>query len=191
LVVVVEADSTTRAGRWEKKQLRGSEISGKKWGIIGFGHVGQLVAGLLSGFKCEIIAYDPYASKEIAVAAGATLVSLEQLLKESDIISIHVPLLDSTRGMISEDELSQMKPSAILINIARGGIVDEKALHKALKDNTIKGAALDVFEDEPPKGSPLLKLENTLFTPHIGAQTTDAQRRVGEQLVERLLDALE
>jgi D-3-phosphoglycerate dehydrogenase len=187
---ISKADKSTKEGMWEKKKLRGMEVSGKKWGIIGFGHVGQLVAGLLSGFKCEIIAYDPYVSKEIAVASGAKLVGLDELLKESDIISIHVPLLDSTLGMIGSKELSMMKGSAILINISRGGIVDEKALYTALKENRIGGAALDVFEKEPPSDSPLLKLENTVFTPHLGAQTTDAQRRVGEKLVERISEAL-
>jgi D-3-phosphoglycerate dehydrogenase len=188
---VSRADKGIKEGKWEKKSLKGSEISGKTWGIIGFGHVGQLVAGLLSGFKSEILAYDPYVPKDVAVSYGAKLVSLEDLMKDSDIISIHVPLLDSTRGLIGAKELSLMKENAIIINISRGGIIDEKALYEVLKQDKIKGAALDVFEKEPPEGSPLLELQNTLFTCHLGAQTRDAQERVGEEITDKLLKALE
>ncbi len=187
---IAKADAGIKNGLWDKKALRGVEVSGKKWGIIGFGHIGQLLAGLLEGFNCEILAYDPYISKEVAGQFNAKLVSLDELMKESDIISIHVPLLDSTRGLVGAKELALMKESAIIINISRGGIIDEKALYDALKGEKIKGAALDVFEKEPPEG-PLLKLDNTVFTCHLGAQTSDAQKRVGEELVEKLLQALE
>lgn len=187
---VPRADKGIKEGKWEKKDLRGVEVSGKTWGILGFGKIGQLLVGLLQGFKCNILICDPNLSEEVVAAYGVTKVSLEQLMKDSDIISIHVPLLDSTKGLVGAKELGMMKKSAIIINISRGGIIDEKALYKALKDNKIGGACLDVFEEEPPKGSPLLKLKNTAFTCHIGAQTIDAQKRVGEQLVERLLDAL-
>jgi D-3-phosphoglycerate dehydrogenase len=188
---ISRADKSTKEGLWEKKKLKGMEVSGKTWGIIGFGHVGQLVAGLLKGFNCNIIAYDPYARQEVADSFDCNLVSLETLMKEADIVSIHVPLLNSTRGLIGEAELSMMKDSAIIINISRGGIIDEKALYAALKDNKIKGAALDVFEKEPPEASPLLGLDNTVFTCHLGASTAEAQKRVGEQIVEKLLEALQ
>jgi len=187
---ISEADKTTKQGLWEKKRFTGMEVSGKKWGIVGFGKISYLVAGLLSGFKCQILAYDPYVSKEVAASAGAKLVSLDELLKESDIISIHVPLLDSTRGLIGAKQLAMMKKSAIIINISRGGIIDEKALYDAVKEKRIQGAALDVFEKEPPDGSPLLQLENTLYTCHLGAQTLEAQERVGTELVEKLLKEL-
>ncbi len=188
---IPEADRTTKAGRWEKKKLRGTEVSGKSWGIIGLGHVGQLVAGLLKGFDCRILAHDPYVSKEVAGGAGAELVSLDELMENSDIISIHVPLLDSTRGMIGKNELSKMNGSAIIINISRGGIVDEDALCDALEEGRIRGAALDVFEEEPPEGSPLLTLKNAVLTPHLGAQTTDAQERVGREIAEKLIKELQ
>ena len=188
---IPKADKTTREGMWEKKNLRGVEVKGKKWGIIGFGHVGQLVAGLLSGFGCDLIAYDPYVPKEVAGQYSVTLSSLEDLMKESDIISIHVPLLESTKGLIGKKEISMMKENAIIINISRGGIIEEDALYESLKEGKIKGAALDVFENEPPTNSPLLALDNTVFTCHLGAQTTDAQKRVGEELVDKLLAALE
>lgn len=187
---VPKADRTTREGHWEKKTLKGMEVSGKRWGIVGFGHIGRLVAGLLSGFKCEILTYDPYVTEKEAVANGAKLVSLKELLRDSDIVSVHVPLLDSTKGLIGGEELSLMKETAIIINISRGGIIDEKALHDVLSKKKILGAALDVYEKEPPEGSPLLELENTVFTCHLGAQTIDAQKRVGEQTVDLLLDAL-
>lgn len=188
---ICAADKSTKDGLWEKKAFKGLEVSNKTWGIVGFGQIGRLLAGLLSGFKCEILTFDPHITNEVAVASGAKSVSLDELLKKSDIISIHVPLLDSTRGLIGSKQLAMMKKSSIVINISRGGIIDEKALYAALKGGKILGAALDVFEKEPPAGSPLLTLDNTVFTCHLGAQTFDAQKRVGEQLVEKLLEALE
>ena len=187
---IPKADKTTKEGLWEKKAFKGLEVTGKTWGIVGFGHVGQLVAGLLKGFNCELLAYDPFVPKDVADKFGVKLMSLEDLMKNSDIISIHVPLLDATRGLVGETEFSLMKKSAIIINISRGGIIDEKALYSALKDNKILGAALDVFETEPPANSPLLGLDNTLFTCHLGASTEEAQVRVGEELVDKLLQAL-
>ncbi len=188
---IPRADRGMRQGLWEKKKLRGSEISGKKWGIIGLGNVGRLVVGLLKGFNCDILTYDPYVSKETAVGLGARSVSLDELLRECDIISIHVPLLDSTRGLIGARELSMMKDSAVLINTSRGGIVDESALYEALRKNKIRGAALDVFENEPPGDSLLLTLENTVYTCHLGANTSDALDRVSKEVAEKLLKALE
>lgn len=187
---IPDADKTTKQGLWEKKRYEGLEISGKRWGIIGFGKIGHLVAGLLSGFRCDVVSYDPYINKEAAAAAGVKSVSLEELLRTSDIISIHVPLLDTTRGMIGKKELGMMKKSAIIINISRGGIIQEAALCDALREKRILGAALDVFEVEPPTGSPLLKLDNIVLTSHLGASTQEAQSRVGSELAEKLLKAL-
>jgi len=187
---IPEADRTTKQGLWERKRLEGYEISGKTWGIIGFGKIGHLVAGLLSGFKCKVITYDPYLNKEAAASVGVTPVSLEDLLKTADIISIHVPLMDSTRGMIGARELGLMKKTAIIINTSRGGIIQEKALFDALSQKKILGAALDVFEKEPPAGSPLLELDNLAVTCHLGASTAEAIQRVGGELVEKLLKAL-
>jgi D-3-phosphoglycerate dehydrogenase / 2-oxoglutarate reductase len=187
---IPSADRTTRDGLWEKKKFKGTEVSKKTWGIIGFGNVGKLVAGLLKGFDCRLLAYDPYASKEKAAQLGVELLPLDTIMAESDIISVHVPLLDSTRGLVGEKELSMMKESAIIINISRGGIIDEAALYKALKEKMIRGAALDVFENEPPEGSPLLSLDNTVFTCHLGASTSEAQDRVGSELAEKMIEAL-
>jgi D-3-phosphoglycerate dehydrogenase / 2-oxoglutarate reductase len=187
---IPSADRTTREGLWEKKKFKGTEVSKKTWGIIGFGNVGKLVAGLLKGFDCRLLAYDPYASKEKAAQLGVELLPLDTIMAESDIISVHVPLLDSTRGLVGEKELSMMKESAIIINISRGGIIDEAALYKALKEKMIRGAALDVFENEPPEGSPLLSLDNTVFTCHLGASTSEAQDRVGSELAEKMIEAL-
>lgn len=187
---IARADRGIRSGLWEKKDLTGLEISGKTWGIVGFGHVGRLVNGLIKGFGCRVVAYDPYVKQEDVDDLGVEMMSLDDVMSNSDIVSVHVPLMDATRGIVGADELAKMKQTAILINTSRGGTVDEEALFPVLRDKKILGAALDVFEEEPPKDSPLISLENTVFTCHIGAQTKDAQKRVGEQLVKVLLEAL-
>ncbi|MBN2518034.1 MAG: hydroxyacid dehydrogenase [Candidatus Altiarchaeota archaeon] len=187
---IPQADSSVKGGGWEKKLYKGNEISGKEWGILGFGNIGRTLARMLSGFDCEILAYDPMMDEATAKKLNVRPVALETLFKESDIISIHVPLLPETRYIVGDKQLSLMKSSSTLIHIARGGIVDEGALYKALKENRIRGAALDVFEKEPPEGSPLLKLENVVFTPHLGAQTEEGQGRVGIEIAQKVLSEL-
>jgi len=173
------ADKSVKEGDWSPLKFIGMELLGKKIGIIGLGNVGSKVAKRAASFGMKILAYDPYIDEGKAKDLGAKLVELATLLKESDVVTIHVPLVKETIGMIGEKELKMMKSEAFLINVARGKIVDEKALVEALKRGEIKGAAVDVFEKEPPDpDNPLLKLDNVILTPHIGAYTLEAIRRM-------------
>lgn len=183
---IIPADRTIREGRWEKNLFRGNEVYGKIIGIVGFGRIGREVAIRARAFGMRIMAYDPNITKEDAREFNAEQVELNTLLKNSDIITIHVPLTEETRGLINEGRLKLMKKSAIIVNAARGGVVDEKALYSALKEREIGGAALDVFENEPPVGSPLLTLDNVVLTPHLGASTEEAQINSGTIVVEKI-----
>ncbi len=183
---IIPADRTIREGRWEKNLFRGNEVYGKIMGIVGFGRIGKEVAIRARAFGMRIMAYDPNITKEDAREFNAEQVELNTLLKNSDIITIHVPLTEETRGLINEGRLKLMKKSAIIVNAARGGVVDEKALYSALKEREIGGAALDVFENEPPVGSPLLTLDNVVLTPHLGASTEEAQINSGTIVVEKI-----
>ncbi|MBU4535676.1 MAG: phosphoglycerate dehydrogenase [Euryarchaeota archaeon] len=170
------ADKSVKSGQWEKSKFMGIELNNKTLGIVGMGRIGSQVVIRAKAFNMEIMVYDPYISKEAGAEMGVSVVDLETLLKESDVITIHVPLTPETRHLISTKEMEIMKNTAFIINCARGGIVDEDALYYALKNDIIGGAALDVFESEPPEKSPLLELDNLLATPHIGASTAEAQR---------------
>jgi D-3-phosphoglycerate dehydrogenase len=184
------ADRSLREGKWEKKKLLGMELQGKTLGVIGFGRIGQEVWKLAQAFGMSCIAFDPYMPADAVERTGAKAGSLEDVLKSSDFITIHALLTDETRHMISEKQFEMMKPGAYLINCARGGIVDEEALYNAAKDGKIGGAALDVFENEPPKDSPLFELDNVYFTPHLGASTKEAQIRAGVTTAEQVLKVL-
>lgn len=173
---ITRADRSMRAGTWQSEDWMGFQIWGKTLGIIGLGNIGSRIAmkGRLA-FGMRILAYDPYVLPARAQLFGAELVSLEKLLKESDIVSISVPLTHETRHMIGEEQLSMMKKSAFLINICRGAVIDERALVECLQKGGIQGAGLDVFEIEPlPQGSPLLRMENVVLTPHLASSTTEA-----------------
>ncbi len=170
------ADKSVKSGQWEKSKFMGIELNNKTLGIVGMGRIGSQVVIRAKAFNMEILVYDPYISKEAGAEMGVSVVDLETLLKESDVITIHVPLTPETRHLISAREMEIMKNTAFIINCARGGIVDEDALYYALKNDIIGGAALDVFESEPPQESPLLELDNLIATPHIGASTAEAQR---------------
>ncbi|MEW6069580.1 MAG: phosphoglycerate dehydrogenase [Candidatus Thermoplasmatota archaeon] len=188
---LTKADKSTKEGKWEKKAFMGIELSGKILGLIGVGRIGSEVAKRARAFGMKCLTYDPYLSAEKAQEFGVQLVTLDTLLKESDFISIHAALTKETKGLIGAKELAKMKSSAYLINCARGGIIDEKALFEALKDKKIAGCALDVFEKEPlPSDSPLLKLDNIIFTPHLGASTEEAQKKAGDIIAEQVLKAL-
>ncbi|WP_324734780.1 D-2-hydroxyacid dehydrogenase [Thermococcus sp. SY098] len=188
---VAFADRKMREGTWAKKQCMGIELEGKTIGIIGFGRIGYNVAKIAKGFGMKILLYDVIKNYERAEEVGGKFVELEELLRESDVVTIHVPLLDSTYHLIDEEKLKLMKKNAILINPARGPIVDTEALVKALKEGWIYGAGLDVFEEEPlPKDHPLTKLDNVVLTPHIGASTWEAQERAGVQVVEKVIEIL-
>jgi len=186
---IPQADRSVKEGRWERKKFMGVELRGKTVGIIGLGRVGYEVARRLRAFEVNILAYDPYVSEERARSVGAKLVSLEDVLKRSDIITIHVPKTKETENMISYREFEMMKDGVIIVNTARGGIVNEKALYEAIVRGKVAGAALDVYEKEPPDpDNPLLKLENVVTTPHIGASTKEAQISVGMIIAEEMIN---
>jgi len=182
------ADRKMREGVWAKKQCMGFELDGKTLGIVGFGRIGYNIAKIAKAMGMNLLLYDPYPNFERAKEVGGKFVELEELLKESDVVTLHVPLLDSTYHLINEERLKLMKPTAILINAARGPIIDTNALVKALREGWIAGAGLDVFEEEPlPAGHELTKLDNVVLTPHIGASTVEAQMRAGVEVAKRSL----
>ncbi|WXG43706.1 MAG: hydroxyacid dehydrogenase [Promethearchaeati archaeon SRVP18_Atabeyarchaeia-1] len=190
---ILKGHKSTVDGNWRTMDM-GVELWKKNLGIIGFGRIGKEVAKRMKGFEMELLVCDPYLKKEEIAKAGGRKVDLQTLLKESDVVAIHSPLTNETRHMIGEKQLSLMKDSAILVNAARGEIIDEEALFKVLSEGRIRGAALDVFEKEPvEKGNPLLPLDNVVLTPHTAAQTPEALTRMmklnGEQ-VEKALNGI-
>jgi D-3-phosphoglycerate dehydrogenase len=184
------ADRGVKEGRWDKASLEGRELGGKVLGLVGSGRIGVEVALRAAAFGMRTIAFDPYARPEDLARAGIRLVSKEELFAQADVVSVHAALTDETRGLIGSRELSLMKRTAVLVNCARGEIVREADLADALASGTIAGAALDVFEKEPPAGSPILKAPNVVFTPHLGASTREAQARAGAITAEQVLKAL-
>ena len=188
---IPEADRTMREGKWEKKRFEGRELQGKILGLVGSGRIGAEVAKRAHAFGMEVIAFDPYLPPTAAKERGIRLVdSLPALLIQVDYVSVHAALTAETKGMIGDKELALMKRTAYLVNCARGEIVQEAALAEALTMGTIAGAALDVFEKEPPTGSPILSAPNTVLTPHLGASTHEAQARAGGIIAEQVLKVL-
>jgi len=188
---LTKADATMKRGEWAKKQLKGNELYGKTLGLIGCGNIGKLTAKYAQMFNMNVIGYDPFISKEDMKKDGIKKEDdLGEIMKNADFISLHLPHIPQTHYIINEKLLSKMKPSAYIINCARGGTVDEKALYNALKNGTIAGAGLDVFENEPPKNSPLLMLDNVVLTPHIGANTNEGQIRAGTVCAEQIIKVL-
>ncbi len=185
-----EASTSTRAGKWEKNRFMGVELFGKTLGLIGCGNIGSLVADRAVGLKMKIVAFDPFLSDKRAVELGVEKVELSELLARADIISLHAPLTEQTRNILSRENIFRMKRGARLINCARGGLVDEAALYDALKQGHLAGAALDVFETEPATDSPLFALENVVCTPHLGAATAEAQENVALQVADQMADYL-
>ena len=186
-----QADKSIKEGRWEKKSFEGHEIYGKTLGLIGSGRIGAEVAKRAQAFGMTVIAFDPYLPPEVAQKISVALMEKEAVLRASDFLSIHAALTPETRGMIGAKELAMMKKTAVLVNCARGEIVQETALADALKNGTIAGAALDVFEKEPPAGSPLLSAPHVVFTPHLGASTHEAQTRAGAIIADQVMKALD
>ncbi|MBW3670158.1 MAG: phosphoglycerate dehydrogenase [Acidobacteria bacterium] len=185
------ADASLRRGEWKRSSFMGRELSGKTLGIIGFGRIGSRVAVRAKAFGATLLAHDPYIPAAVAKRVGAEPVDLDQLIEQSDIITVHTPLGDETRGMLGRDEIARMKKGAIVLNIARGGIYDEVALAEALVNGHLAGAAIDVFESEPPAPDhPLLLAPNVYVTPHLGANTTEAQERVATQTARMTVEAL-
>ena len=184
---IAEADASMRRGEWKRKELKGVQVSGKTLGIVGLGRVGAEVAKRATALGLTVIAYDPLVSPEVGVKLHARLVNLDRLLQESDFVSIHTPLTPQTKDLVGKSELGRMKKAAVVINCARGGVVNEDALFEALSQKTIAGAALDVYSKEPPKDSPLLTLANIVLTPHLGATTREAQEDVGAEIAEQII----
>ena len=187
---VPQADASVKRGEWTRSKFIGTEIRGKTLGVVGLGNVGSEVAKRAHGLEMEVIAYDPVVSVERAELFNVQLVTLNELLERSDFVTVHVPLVDSNRNLIGAPELALMKPTARLINTARGGIVDEQALCHALKTGSIAAAAADVFVKEPPGDDPLLALPNFVATPHIGASTVEAQVSVAFDVAEEVAAVL-
>ena len=187
---VPQAMGSLKAGEWQRSKFTGAELYGKVAGILGLGRIGELVAQRLAAFCTQVIAYDPYVPTARAAQLGVRLVGLEELLAEADFISVHLPKTAETSGLIGERELRLVKPGVLIINAARGGIVDENALALALKDGRVGGAGIDVFATEPPADSPLLAFPNVVATPHLGASTHEAQEKAGTQVARSVRLAL-
>jgi len=185
------ADSETKKGNWVKKDLMGSQLSGKYLGIVGVGNIGRHLGRLARSLRMNLIGYDPIPiSREFISETGMIVTDLNTLLSSSDFVSCHVPATQETKHMFNSDRLARMKPTAYLINTSRGEIIDENALYEALKSGKLAGAALDVFEVEPPTNKELLGLPNLVCTPHIGAQTKEAQQLAAIVIAEKVIQIL-
>lgn len=185
-----EATASTKAGKWEKNRFMGVELTGKILGLIGCGNIGSIVADRATGLKMKVLAYDPFLTEARAIELGVEKADLETIFAKADFITLHTPLIDATRNIISRDALAKMKKGVRIINCARGGLVDEDALYEALKSGHVAGAALDVFEVEPATNSKLFELENVVCSPHLGASTSEAQENVALQVAEQISDFL-
>ncbi len=184
---LAQATASIRAGKWEKKRFQGHELAGKTLGVVGIGNIGSVVVDRCRAMKMRVVAYDPFISAEAATRMGVELVALEDLWRQADVISLHVPLTDQTRNLVNVQTLAKMKKGALLVNCARGGLVDEKALAAALASGHLGGAALDVFEKEPPPPDhPLLALDGFICTPHLGASTEEAQAAVAIAIARQM-----
>ena len=187
---IPEADRSTQAGKWEKSRFMGVELFSKTLGVIGCGNIGSIVAERAIGLRMKVVAYDPFLSEERAMELGVTKVDLDHLLQRADFITLHTPLTDRTRNIIGAAALAKTKKGVRIVNCARGGLVDERALADALRSGHVAGAAFDVFEVEPAKESPLFGLPNVICTPHLGAATGEAQENVALQVAEQMSDYL-
>jgi D-3-phosphoglycerate dehydrogenase len=184
------AHASLAAGTWKRSKYTGVELYEKTVGIIGLGRIGALITARLQAFGMNVVAFDPYVTSARAQQLGVTLLTLDELLAQSDFITIHMPKTAETTGMISTEQFALMKPTAFIVNVARGGLIDEDALYAALKSQRIAGAGLDVFVNEPPLESPLLSLENIVLTPHLGASTDEAQEKAGVSVARSVRLAL-
>jgi D-3-phosphoglycerate dehydrogenase len=187
---IPEASASTHAGKWEKSNFMGVELTGKTLGVIGAGNIGGIVCERALGLKMKVVAYDPFLSEERAEKLGVQKVELDDLLARADFITLHVPKTEQTSNILNAEAIAKMKPGVRVINCARGGLVDEAALAEALKSGHVAGAAFDVFEVEPATDSPLFNLPNVVCTPHLGAATSEAQENVAVQVAEQMSDYL-
>lgn len=188
---IVYCDQSLRENRWEHTKIMGIEIWQKTLGLIGLGAIGKCVAQRAAGFQMNIAAYDPFWPAEFAEKHGIEKMEIDELLKVSDVISLHLPLTPDTRGLIDSKSFALMKPTAILVNAARGGVINEDDLYQALKDKKIAGAGIDVFEQEPPAHSRLMELDNVVVTPHTAAFTLDAMNNMNVGVVDQLVQLVE
>ncbi|MSO91257.1 MAG: phosphoglycerate dehydrogenase [Acetobacteraceae bacterium] len=187
---IPEANASTKAGKWEKNRFMGVELTGKTLGLIGCGNIGSIVADRAVGLRMKVLTYDPYLSEKRAVELGVEKADLDTVLARADIITLHTPLTDATRNILSREALAKTKKGVRIINCARGGLVDEAALADAIKSGHVAGAALDVFVTEPVTDSPLFRLESVVCTPHLGAATAEAQENVALQIAEQMSNFL-
>jgi len=187
---IPEANAQTQAGKWPKNAFMGVEVTGKTLGLIGAGNIGSIVATRALGLKMKVVAYDPFLTEERAVEMGVEKVDLDTLLARADFITLHTPLTDQTRNILSRENLAKTKKGVRIVNCARGGLIDEAALKDALDSGHVAGAALDVFQTEPAKDSPLFGTPNFICTPHLGASTNEAQVNVALQVAEQMADYL-
>lgn len=188
---IPQACATMKAGRWDRSKFGGVELYGKTLGVVGLGRIGATVANFAKSFGMKILAFDPFLSRDVADKIGVKVVEFESLIKESDYITVHIPKNDETTDLISDKEFALMKKNVRVINCARGGIINEKALVKALEEKRIAGCALDVFDVEPlPADSPFTKFDNCITTPHLGASTSEAQINVAIEIAETVKNAL-
>jgi D-3-phosphoglycerate dehydrogenase len=187
---IPEATASTKAGKWEKNRFMGTELTGKMLGLIGAGNIGSIVADRAQGLRMRVAAYDPYLSQKRALDSGIEKLELDELLARADFITLHTPLTDATRNILSRQALGKCKRGVRIINCARGGLIDEAALAEAILSGQVGGAALDVFETEPATHSPLFALESVVCTPHLGAATNEAQEKVALQVAEQISDFL-
>lgn len=188
---IPQADASMKTGRWEKNRFLGVELMGKSLGIIGLGRIGLAVAERARAFGMNVLAFDPYFTEEAARDLGLERVSLDEVFARADFITLHTPLTEETRGIVNRTAIEKMKPGVRLINCARGGLIDERALADALRAGKVAGAALDVFEQEPPSAdNPLLAFDQVITTPHLGASTTEAQLSVATMIAEQVIDYL-
>ncbi|MDO6413038.1 phosphoglycerate dehydrogenase [Sphingomonas sp. BIUV-7] len=185
-----EADKSTQAGKWEKNRFMGVEVTSKTLGLIGAGNIGSIVADRARGLKMKVVAYDPFLTPERALEMGVEKATLDELLARADFITLHTPLTDQTRNILSAENLAKTKKGVRIINCARGGLIDEEALKAALDSGHVGGAALDVFAKEPAEASPLFGTPNFISTPHLGASTSEAQVNVAIQVAEQMADFL-
>ena len=187
---IPQGNASLRAGEWNRSAFVGHELTGKTLGVAGFGRVGSLVADRGLGLRMRVLGFDPVLPDFLIQGAGAVAVDFETLVSQADILTLHMPLNDSTRGLINADVMAKMKKGSYLVNVARGPIVNTQALYDALQSGHLAGAALDVYDTEPPKDNPLISLPNVVATPHLGASTREAQERVAVSIAVQAADFL-
>ncbi len=187
---IPQATASLKRGEWKRSKFMGSEMNGKILGVVGFGRIGREVAKRAQALAMNVIAYDPFIPAEVGAAMGVEMMSVAELFTKADVITVHTPLIPSTTHLINKESIATMKTGVRLINCARGGIIDEAALYDALVSGKVAGAALDVFETEPPTESPLLTLDSVIVTPHLGASTVEAQKNVAISVAHQCIDVL-